>query len=114
MWKDHSNEARDLLNSFKRKGFEFGKPMKLLTFKSNLEEEEIKREIFNFDYLVFTDKQNRSKEIRYVLYFVYDKKKGRVFVITFRDKIRVITIYSLGQKSLKKYYKRKFKKDGKL
>jgi len=114
MGKDYSNEVKTLLNSFKERGFEFGKPMKLLNFKSGLFENEMKEELFNFDYLVFTEKQDRSKEIRYALYFVYNKRKGRVFVITFRNKIRIITIYPLGQKTLKKYYKRKFKKDGKL
>ena len=113
MVKDYSEEVKKILNDFVKKGFEFGKPLKLLSFKSGLTEEEIKKEIYNFDYLIFTDKQN-GDEIRYALYFVYNKKKGRVFVITFRDKVRIITIYPLGQNSLKKYHKRKFKKDNSL
>lgn len=94
------------------KEIEYGKPLKLLQFKSNLTEEQIKKELFNFKFLAFVEKQDRDNETRYVLYFVYSKKRGMVFVITFREKIRIITLYPLGQNTLRKYNERKFKKDG--
>lgn len=110
MVKNYSKEVKNLLNKFITKGFEFGKPIRLLSFKSGLTKQEIIKEIFNFDYLGFTEKQNIADEIRYVLYFVYSRKRGRAFVITFRRKIRIITIFTLGSHTLRKYYKKKFKK----
>jgi len=55
---------------------------------------------------VHIEKQERNGEIRYALYFVYSGKKGRVYVLTFKEKIRVITIYPLGRKTLSKYKKK--------
>jgi hypothetical protein len=111
MIKDYSEEVKELLNRFITNGFEFGKPIKLLSFKSGgLTEEQIKKELFNFDFLEFSHKQEREKETRYLLYFIYSKKNGRAFVITFREKIRIITIFPLGEHTLKKYYRNKFKK----
>lgn len=115
MIKNYSEEIKTLLNKFISIGFEFGKPIKLLSFKSGgLTEEQIKKELFNFDFLEFSHKQNREGEIRYVLYFIYTKKKGRAFVITFREKIRIVTIFPLGYHTLKKYYRNKFKREKEL
>ncbi len=112
MVEDCSKEVKKLLSNFKQKGIEFGKPIKLLSFKSGgLTEEQIEEELFNFDFLKLSYKQNRNDEARYILYFVYTKKFGRAFVITFREKIRIITIFPLGKHTLKKYYKNKFKKE---
>ena len=115
MIEDCSEEVKKLLTRFTAKEIEFGKPIKLLSFKSGgLTEEQIKEELFNFNFLKFSYKQDRNKEIRYVLYFVYNKRYGRTFVITFREKIRIITIFPLGRHTLKKYYKNKFKKEKEL
>jgi hypothetical protein len=111
MIKNCSEEVKILLDKFISNGFEFGKPIKLLSFNSGLTEEQIKKELFNFNFLKFSYKQDKKGEIRYILYFIYSKKSGKAFVITFRDKIRIITIFTLGEHTLKKYYRNKFKRE---
>jgi len=60
-------------------------------------------------------RQERNNEERYSLYFIYSRSKGRVYVLRlYPDKIRVITIFPIGKRTLSKYFKRKFKKDIKL
>ena len=114
MLKDYSKEVKKLIKEFSKKGFEFGKPIKLLSFENNLTEEEMKEEILNCKDLEFTAKQSIRGEIRYALYFVYSNSRGRVYVLTFRDRIRVITIFPLGRTTLRKYQRKKFKNDKSL
>jgi hypothetical protein len=77
MVEDCSKEVKKLLSNFKQKGIEFGKPIKLLSFKSGgLTEEQIEEELFNFDFLKLSYKQNRNDEARYILYFVFTKNLG--------------------------------------
>ena len=95
-------------------GIEYGKSKKLLSFKGNINEDEIEKELLNFHHLTFTEKQTRDGEIRYALYFVYSKKRGLVFVITFRERIRLITIYPLGKTTLQKYFQKRFKKENRF
>lgn len=103
-----------LIKKFTKNDFEFGKPMELLSFIGGLAEEEMKNEILNYRNLKFVAKQNVKGETRYVLYFVYSKKRGRAYVITFRDRIRIITVFPLGRTTLKRYKRRKFKNNKKL
>jgi hypothetical protein len=39
---------------------------------------------------------------------VYSGSKGRVYIIKFKDKIRVITVYPLGRRTLIKYKGKRF------
>ena len=114
MAEDYSSYVKDKINELYSLGIDYGKSKKLLSFKGNINEEDIKKELLNFQYLTFTEKQIRNGEVRYVLYFVYSKKRGRVFVITFRDKIRLITIYPLGKTTLQKYFQKRFKKENRF
>ena len=64
-------------------------------------------DILNCDNLSFTNKQIKSGETRYALFFIYNKKEDRKYIITFREpKLRVITAFPLGRKTLKKYRKK--------
>lgn len=69
----------------------------------------MEREILDYENVEFVEKQREQEETRYKLYFVYSSKTGRVYVLKFTDKIRIITVYPIGKETLKKY-KRKFKK----
>lgn len=69
----------------------------------------MEKEILNYDNSEFIEKQKEQGEKRYKLYFVYSSKTGRVYVLKFTKKIRVITVYPIGRQTLKNY-KRKFKK----
>ena len=69
----------------------------------------MEKEILNYSNVEFVEKQREQGEARYKLYFVYNFRNGRVYVLKFTDKIRIITVYPLGKQTLKNY-KRKFKK----
>ena len=70
--------------------------------------EEVEEEILSCAGLEFAEKQERGNETRYVLFFIYSRRKGRVYVLKFNDKINVITAFPLGKRTLKKYRKRRF------
>ena len=109
---DFSEEARKKISELKEKGFEFGKSERYLNHRTGITLENMKTELRNLNNLVFTDRKDINGEIRYTLYFVYNKRSGRAYAITFRDKIRVITAFPLGRRTLNKYYKQRFKKSG--
>ncbi|HPD82065.1 MAG TPA: hypothetical protein PK357_03125 [Candidatus Pacearchaeota archaeon] len=109
MGKNYDEELRDLIEKYKDRGFEWGKPIDYLEFRNGCSKEEMEREILNYTNIEFVEKQNEPGETRYKIYFVYDFKRGRVYVLKFTEKIRIITVYPLGKQTLKNY-KRKFKK----
>ena len=109
MTKDYSEELRELIEKYKERGFEWGKPIDYLEFRNGCSKEEMEREILESDNAEFVEMQNEQGETRYKLYFVYSSKTGRVYVIKFTEVIRIITVYPIGRQTLKNY-KRKFKK----
>lgn len=109
MLKNYSEELISLIEKYKKSGFEWGKPIDYLEFRNGCSKEEMEKEILNCENIEFVEKQREQGETRYKLYFVYDFKKGRIYVLKFTEKIRVITVYPLGKQTLKNY-KRKFKK----
>ena len=108
--KDYSKEIKELIEKYKEKEFEYGKPIDFLLSRIKASKKEVEEEIINCKDLKFVEKQERKGEVRYVLYFVYSRSNGRAYVITFTNKIIIITIYPLGRKTLKKYRKGRFKK----
>ncbi len=109
MLKDYKEELIRLIEKYREKGFEWGKPLDYLEFRNGCSREEMEKEILDYNNLEFVEKQKEDGETRYKLYFVYDFKKGRVYVLKFTEKIRIITVYPLGKQTLKNY-ERKFKK----
>jgi hypothetical protein len=109
MAKDYSEELRALIDKFKDKKFEWGKPIEYLEFRNGCSKEEMKKEIFDCSNIEYVEKQRVQEETRYKLYFIYNSRTGRVYVLKFTTKIRVITVYPLSRFTIKKY-KRKFKK----
>jgi len=108
--EDFSEEVKRLIKEHKQNGFEYGKPIDFLMARNKITKEEIENELINCDEIAFAKKQERDDETRYLLYFVYSKRKGRAYVIKFKDKIRIITIYPLGRKTLKRYKLVRFKR----
>jgi len=108
--KNYSEEMRELINRYKAKGFEYGKPISYLEFRNGCSKEEWEKELLELKELEFTEQQINENEKRYKLYFVYSRKSGRVYVLTFREKIRIISIYPLGKSTVKRYHQVKFKK----
>lgn len=107
MKKDYSNEVKEIIQKYKKDNIEYGKDLSFLIHRIKASKEEIDEEILKCDNLSFTEKQIREGEIRYALFFVYSKRKGRKYVITFRDsRLRIITIFPLGKKTLRRYRKK--------
>jgi len=108
--KDYSEEFKILLEKYREKEVEYGKPIDAIEFRNGLPIKEMEKELFVFKNLEFTERQMKEGERRYKIYHVYSSKKGRVYIITFRDKLRIISIYPLGPSTVKRYYQAKFKK----
>jgi len=109
MAKDYTEELKELIEKFKDKGFEWGKPIDYLEFRNGCSKEDMEKEILDYSNIEYVEKQREQEETRYKLYFIYSSKKGRVYVLKFTDKIRIITVYPLGRTTLKNY-KQNFKK----
>ena len=106
MTKNYSEELKELIEKYRDKGFRYAKPVDLLLERINDTQENVEKELINLNNLKFCDKQERKGEIRYILYYIYSNKKGRVYAIAFEDKIVIITIFPIGKKTLKKYRKK--------
>ena len=106
MTKDYSEELKELIEKYKHNGFRFAKPLDFLLERANDTKENIEKELISLKNINFCEKQERKGEIRYLLYFVYSNKRGRVYAITFKDKIIIITIFPIGKTTLKRYKKR--------
>ena len=112
MLKDYSEEVKGLLKRFYERGFEFGKSEEYLKHRTGASFGEMAEELKNCKFLKFTERREAEGEKRYTLYFVYNKRSGRAYAITFRDKIRVITAFPLGHRTLIKYNRKRFKRYG--
>ena len=106
MTKDYSKELKELIEKYKDKGFRYAKPINFLLERIGDTKEKIEKELIDFKDLKFCEKQERKGEIRYTLYYVYSNNKGRIYSITFEDKIVIVTIFPIGKKTLKKYKKK--------
>lgn len=101
-------EVKNLIAKYSKEDIIFGKRENYILERINATKEEIIKELLSPENLKFVEKQERDNETRYALFFVYSKRSGRVYVITFRDKLRVITAYPLGKKTLFRYNKKRF------
>ena len=105
--KDYSGEVKKLIQNYKSGGIVFGKDVDFILKRIKSNRENIEKEIFTCKNLYHTDKQEKDNEIRYSLYFIYSQRKGRQYVLTFRDNnIRIITTFPLGRRTIKKYKKK--------
>ena len=103
-------EIKNLLKNYLKENVEFGKDESYLCFRNDCSKEDFFEEIFSLNNFEYAVKQMKDGEERYALYYVYSKKKGRVYVLRFYpEKIRVITIFTIGRRTLNKYSKRRFK-----
>lgn len=106
MVKNYSDELKELIEKYKDKGFRYAKPVNLLLERINDTKENVEKELIELNNLRFCNKQERKGETRYILYYLYSNKKGRVYAIAFEDKIVIITVFPIGKKTLKKYKKK--------
>ena len=97
-----------LLKNYSKKDVAFGKTEKYILDRINASKEEVINELFSGEKLEFVEKQEKNNEIRHALFFVYSKRKGRVYVVKFGRELRIITAYPLGRRTLSKYKKKRF------
>lgn len=109
MIKNYSEELKELIEKYKEKGFEWGKPIEYMEFRNGCSREEMEKEVLDYKNVEFVEKQREQGEKRYKLYILYSSKTGRVYILKFTKKIRIITVYLIGKQTLKNY-KGKFKK----
>jgi len=102
MTKNYSEELKELIDKYKDNGFEWGKPIDYLEFRNGCSKEEMEKEILDCSDTEYVEKQRVHEETRYKLYFIYNSKTGRVYVLKFTTKIRVITVYPLSEVTIKK------------
>lgn len=83
-----------------------------LCIRNKFTVEEMKEEVLNSKYLVFTERQEVEyegvKEVRFRCYFVYSRNRGRCYILRFNHQIKIITVFPLGRTTLKRY-RRRFK-----
>lgn len=108
---DHSNEVKEKLKKYAVSDITFTKKnYREILHKRKISDDEISRDITNPEKLVFAQKQIRTfkgiDEIRYRCYFVYSHSRGRCYVLKFNSKLRIITIFPIGRKTLNRYRKR--------
>jgi hypothetical protein len=109
MAKNYHDEVKELIERYKDKGFEWGKPIDYLEFRNGCSKNEMEKELLDYNNVELVEKQREQDETRYKTYFVYSPRTGRVYVLKFTEKIRIITVYPLGKTTLKNY-KRNLKK----
>ncbi len=107
MIKNYSEEVKNLIGEYSKENIIFGKEIDFLLKRIEISKEEIENEILSCKNLSLTEKQIREGEARYVLLFIQSKRKGRQYIITFREKeLRIITIFPLGRRTLRRYRKK--------
>ena len=105
--KNCSREATKLIKKNIKKGFKFGKSEEYIKYNAWVTYYEAEEELKHFRKLFFTNKEIRSGEVRYTLYFIYSGRRGRAYVITFREnEIRVITAWIMGRSTIRKIKKK--------
>ena len=105
---DNIKEFDKLLKNYSKDDVVFGKIEKYILDRINASKEEILNELFSGENLEFVEKQEKDNETRHVLFFVYSKRRGRVYVVRFGRELRIITAYPLGRRTLSKYKKKRF------
>ncbi|MBI2043699.1 hypothetical protein HYT25_04900 [Candidatus Pacearchaeota archaeon] len=105
---DGIKEVKELINKYGVVGFIYVKPLDYLLPRIKSTKKEIEKEILSCENLEFVESQHKSGETRYALFFIYNNRRGKVYVITFGDKIKIITAFPLGKKTLRKYKKKRF------
>lgn len=108
---DFSDEVKEKLKRYSVSDLIFTKKNhQEILQKRRISGEEIIRDITNPEKLVFAQKQIRVfkgiEETRYRCYFVHSHSKGRCYVLKFNLRLKIITVFPLGRKTLNRYRKR--------
>lgn len=105
---DYTGEVKELIKKYKKEDIVFDKTLKYLCERNIADENEFKEEIINCNDIAYTEKQERFQGTRYALFFIYNKKKGRCYVLEFNTQIVVVTIFPLGRRTLRRYKSKRF------
>ena len=105
---DGIKEFEILLKNYSKENVVFGKTEKYILDRINASKGEVINELFSGENLEFVEKQEKNNETRHVLFFVYSRRRGRVYVVKFGNDLRIITAYPLGRRTLSRYKKKRF------
>lgn len=100
------------LRKYKRDDIIFGKKeyKELLITKRGFKEDELKSELLSLKDLKAIEPDIREfrgrLEERYRLYFVYSNRRGRCYILKLNEKLKIVTVYTLGRKTLNKWRKK--------
>src|SRR3989344_6201605 len=108
MKEEDKNKIKEIIKKYKKENIRYAKPLDFFLSRNEATKEEIENDLLLCEDLNSAFKQERNGELRYLLYFVYNKKRGRVYVIKINDELSVITIFPIGRQTLLKSKKRKF------
>ncbi len=105
--KNYKQEVLEQLNKYKNRDITFTKKDIEEQLKiRRLTKDEIIENLLNPKKLVFAKKQERDfqgkKDVRYDLYFLFSKSKAHRYILSFNDKLKIITVIPLGRKTLNK------------
>lgn len=79
-----------------------------------MKSDKLKFELLQAKHLQYIEKQFTTYqgigEPRFCCYFFYPEGNGKVFVITFNGSIKIITVFPLGKRTVKKQKRRIYKK----
>jgi len=118
MCKNYLNFIKKEVKKYSQEKIELGKTAEFHIKRGGKSLSEIKDEILNCNFLKAVSKEEISGEVRYTLYFIYTKRRGIRYTITFRgNKLRLITTIPLGRRTLQKVekkLKKTFKKEDPL
>ncbi len=105
-------EVKELLSKYSKEDILFGKTEAYVLERIGTTKEEVEKDLLATENLEFVEEQKRSDETRYALFFIYSRRSGRVYVVKLEDKLRIITAYPLGRRTLSKYHKKRFINSG--
>jgi hypothetical protein len=98
------------LKKYNSKDVFYCKPINYLCFRNNCSEMDFEKDLLSGKNLKVINPHKRNGELRHGLYFIYNRRKGRVYIVKFGNLLKVVTIYPIGTKTLNRYNKRRFKK----
>lgn len=106
MKEDFTKEVIELLSKYKKENIRYAKPISYLLDRNKIMQDEVEREIFSYDKIVFVEKQKHGLEVRYRVYYLLSSRKGRVYVLSFDKGLVIITIFTIGRRTLLRYKKK--------
>jgi hypothetical protein len=114
MSENYTDFIKKEFEKYSEEDFDIGKTAEFHISRGGKSISDIKKELLNCKFLKAVSREDISGEERYILYHIYNKRRGIKYIITFRNKrIRLITTIPLGRRTIlkaEKILEKRFKK----